>query len=280
MALESSKLKDFGGDIALTEGWTRGVLESMEWSKRKGTIGKIEPSKQFLLEEKVTFQRRIASIIEQHDISKEFILNLDQTPQSYVSPGKYTFNPKGVKTVSIKGIDDKRQITATFTVSMTGKFLPIQLIDEGKTARCFPRFDFPADFSVTFSDNYWSNMEKSIELFEKVIFPYLEQAKASLKYPREQMSLIIMDNFKGQDNDVILDLCERHMCQVVIIPHTLTNQFQPLDITVNKLAKSFISNKYNEWFPKQISKQLEKGIQPADVKVSLSLTELKVMHAK
>ena len=103
-----SKLKDFGGHIALTEGWARGVLKSMEWSKRKGTTGKIEPSKQFLLEEKLTFQRRIASIIEEHDIPKELILNLDQTPLSYVSPGKYTFNPKGAKTVPIKGIDDKR----------------------------------------------------------------------------------------------------------------------------------------------------------------------------
>ena len=247
-----SKLKDFGGHIALTEGWARGVLKSMEWSKKKDTIGKIERSKQFLLEEKLTFQRRIASIIEEHDIPKELILNLDQTPLSYVSPGKYTFNPKGAKTVPIKGIDDKRQITATFTVSMTGKFLPIRLIYERKTPRCLTRFDFPADFNVTFSDNHWSNTEKSIELFEKVIFPYLKQAKASLKYPKEQMSLIIMDTFKGEDNDVILDLCEKHMCQVVIVPHNLTNKFQPLDITVNKPAKSFISNKYNEWFSKQV----------------------------
>ena len=44
-----SKLKDFGCHIALTEGWARGVLKSMEWSKRKATTGKIEPSKQFFL---------------------------------------------------------------------------------------------------------------------------------------------------------------------------------------------------------------------------------------
>ena len=119
---------DFGSHIALTEGWARGVLKSMEWSEKKGTIGKNERSKQFLLEEKLTFQRRIASIIEEHDIPKELIPNQDQTPLSYVSPGKYTFNPKGPKTVPIQGIDDKRQITATFTVSTTGKFLPIQLI--------------------------------------------------------------------------------------------------------------------------------------------------------
>ena len=90
---------------------------------RKGTTGKIEPSKRFLVEKKLAFQGRIALIIAEHDITKELILNLDQTPLSYVSPGKYTFNPKSAKT--IKGINDKRQIAATFTVSMTGNFLPI-----------------------------------------------------------------------------------------------------------------------------------------------------------
>ena len=105
---------------------------------------------------------------------------------SYISPGKYTFDAKGAKTVPIKGIDDKRQITATFTVSMTGKFLPTQLIYEGKTPRCLPRFDFPADFNVTFSDNHWSNTEKSNKLFEKIIFSFLRQAKVSLKYPNAE----------------------------------------------------------------------------------------------
>ena len=37
---------------------------------------------------------------------------------------------------------------------------------------------------------------------------------------------------------------------------------------------------YIEWFSKQVSQQLEKGTQPADIKVSLGRTELKVMHAK
>ena len=99
--------------------------------------------------------------------------------------------------------------------------------------------------------------------------------KASLKYKKEQMSLII----KGQDNDVIPDLCQKHFYQVIIVPHNLTNRFQPFDIIVNKSAKLFVSNKYNGWFSMQVSQQLEKIIQPVDVQVSLSLTELKVMHA-
>ena len=74
-----------------------------------------------------------------------------------------------------------------------------------------------------------------------------------------------MDTFKGQDNDIVLSLCKKYFCQVVIVPHNLTKKFQPLYITVNKPAKSFISNKYNEWFAEQVAKQLQKGIPLADI---------------
>ena len=275
-----SKLKEFSGHIVLTEGWARNVLKSMAWSKRKGTTGKIEPSEQFLLEEKLTFQRQISTVINDHDIPKDLIVNLDQTPLSYVCPGKYTFNPKGAKTVPIKGIDNKRQISATFVISMTGEFLPIQLTYEGKTKRCLPNFDSPASFNVTFSNNHWPNTEKSKELFEDIIFPYFEKVKVNLKYPKQQLSLIIMNTLKGQDNEAVLELCRKNNCKVIIVPHNLTNKSHPLDITVNKPAKSFISNSCNEWFSQQVSQQLEKGIRPVDVKVFLNLTELKVMHAK
>ena len=90
----------------------------MNLVKRKGTTGKLEPTQQFLLEEKLTFQKKISGAIFYHDIPKELIVNLDQTPLSYVSPGKYNFEVKGVKIV--KGIDNKGQITATFAISMSG----------------------------------------------------------------------------------------------------------------------------------------------------------------
>ena len=147
-------MKKYGGHIDLTDDWARHVLESMKWTKRKGTTGKVESSQQFLDKEKLTFQRNLSTIIEHHDIPKDLVLNLDQTPLSYVSPGKYTFNPKGAKTVPIKGVDDKRQITATFSISMTGSFLTIQLIYEGKTRRCLPNCDFPKGFNVTYSPNH------------------------------------------------------------------------------------------------------------------------------
>ena len=68
-------------------------------------------SAQFLAEEKVTFQRAISTVVYNQNIPAELVINLDQTPLSFVSPGKYTFNFEGAKNVPIKGVDYKRQIT-------------------------------------------------------------------------------------------------------------------------------------------------------------------------
>ena len=59
------------------------------------------------------------------------------------------------------------------------------------------------------------------------------------------MSLVIMDTFNVQDNEVLKELCAKKFCEVVLAPHNLTNKFQSPDISVNKAAKSFISEKYN-----------------------------------
>ena len=81
-------LSEFGGYGTLTENWARGVLKYMNWIKQKGTTGKVEPCEQFLSEEKFTFRRSISSLVYNHDIPSELILNLGQTPLSYVCPGK------------------------------------------------------------------------------------------------------------------------------------------------------------------------------------------------
>ena len=53
---------------------------------------------------------------------------------------------KGSKKVTITGAADKRNITATFAVTLSGKFLPIQLMYGGKTEQSLPRYKFPDSF--------------------------------------------------------------------------------------------------------------------------------------
>ena len=89
------------------------------------------------------------------------------------------------------------------------------------------------------------------------------------------VALIIIITFEGQDSDVIANVCACNNCAVVTVPHNLKNKFQPLDITVNKAAKCFINETYNKRFAEQVANQLNEGQNPADVDVTLKLSEVK-----
>ena len=56
-------LKEYGGDLVLTDKWARRVLEKLTWSKRKDITGNVDPSLQFLAEEKFTFKRNISTLV-------------------------------------------------------------------------------------------------------------------------------------------------------------------------------------------------------------------------
>ena len=89
-----------------------------------------------------------------------------------------------------------------------------------------------------------------------------------------------MGNFIGQDNDPLTDLLTENYCESRIVPHNLTDRFQPLDISVNKLAKAFISNKYSTWFSDIVFTQLLYGIDPAYIDISTKINTLKPLYAR
>ena len=97
----------------------------------------------------------IQALIKWYDIPKELVPNFDQTPLSYITVGNNTLEFEGTKSVPVKGKGKGKQITGTFTVSATGRFLRMQLIYAGKTNRCHPQgIEFPPGFDVTHSHNH------------------------------------------------------------------------------------------------------------------------------
>ena len=98
-------------------------------------------------------------------------------------------------------------------------------------------------------------------------------------YTEKQYALIIKDTFKGKDNNRLRELRSENYCEVVIVPHNLTNKFQPLDISINKAVKAFIQNIYNEWFSNEVATQLNRGVYPTEVKITSQLSDLKPLHA-
>lgn len=124
-------LKDNGGTLELTDRWARLVLKKLGYTLRKATTDKRIPSPAFLKETKLQFQHQIFEEVNKSKIPTSLVINCDQTPLSYVNAGNYTFEATGARQVPIAGKGDKRAITGTFSVTASGKFLPMQLIYTG-----------------------------------------------------------------------------------------------------------------------------------------------------
>ena len=52
-----------------------------------------------------------------------------------------------------------------------------------------------------------------------------------------------------------------------------------MDLSVNKAAKLFIQNKYNDWFADQVFTELQNGKDNTGLKIS-KLSDLKPIHAR
>ena len=69
----------------------------------------------------------------------------------YVPASNWTMTKQGAKKVEIVRISGKRQITAVFEGTLSGTFLPPQIIYKGKTKACLPNVTFPSDWHNIFS---------------------------------------------------------------------------------------------------------------------------------
>ena len=98
------------------------------------------------------------------------VLNWDQTTIKYIPLSEWTMAQKESKKVEVLGIDGKCQITAMFAAPLSGNFLPIQLIYEGKTSRCNPAVDFPEGY-------HWCNEQAMISYIKSAIVPYRAEEK-------------------------------------------------------------------------------------------------------
>ena len=130
--------------------------------------------------------------------------------------------------MEVCGANDKRLITAVFCGSLVGDFLPIEVIYQGKTTRCHPRYEFPPEWDITHSQKHWSNETTMIQYIEKIIVPYINSAQQA--FQDDTPALIIIDNFKGQITSSVTSLLEENNIHVCLLPPNTTDRLQPTDI--------------------------------------------------
>ena len=85
---------------------------------------------------------------------------------------------QGATRVEIAYLGDERKVTATFTVTTSGKFFPFQLVYEGKTEMCHPQYMytciFPPKIDMWHGPKLWSNTELTKHFIQMTILPYTE----------------------------------------------------------------------------------------------------------
>ena len=132
--------------------------------------------------------------------------------------------------------DDKRSITATFSITLSGKFFPIQLIYAGKTSQSVLRYQLPQGFSLSVNEKHFSNTNEYIKLLNEIIVPYVKKERESKGLGEQQKALVIMNVFTWQMTSAIKEVLEENCILVTNVPANMTCFYQPLDLTVNGSA--------------------------------------------
>lgn len=219
---DSNLLACNGGHIVLTRDWGKSILRRMGFVKRRAsTSAKVSVENFEVLKAQYLFDIKV--IIEMEEIPYELVINWDQTAIHYVPVGSWTMEKEGAQRVEIVGKDDKHQITAVLAGSLTGDFLPPQLVYQGMTKRCISTVNFPQDWDITFSSNHWSNENTMEDYILKILVPYIINKRKELKLREDQRALVIFDQFKGQITDKILSLLAQNNLDIVIVPANCTD---------------------------------------------------------
>ena len=127
--------------------------------------------------------------------------------------------------MEIAHLGDKRQVTATFTSSLSGVFLPMQILYAGKTDRCHPHYKMPPEFDIWHTPNHWGNIECTIRFIEQVVVPYVNAFREEKHCPN-QAALVIFDNFTGHTSEAIQELLEQNRIHAVKVPPGCSDELQ------------------------------------------------------
>ena len=134
-------MSDFGGPIDLSKSCAQSFLRRIGYVKRKRTRAarKVPVYFEFI---QMEFVSEIKKLVKTYDIPDDLIINFDQTNVMIVPVGHYTLDKVGSKQVSILGLEDKRQVTMVLACTLSGKFVPSQIIYQEKTDLCHPKYKF------------------------------------------------------------------------------------------------------------------------------------------
>ena len=279
-AKDRTLLVEHGGSIQLTRSWANSLMKRMGFVRRAATTQtKQQVTGEAYQHMKVQYLDQIAGMVKAHQIPSQLVINWDQTPVDVAPSINWSMAEEGSRRVSVAALNDKRQVTSTLAVTMDGQFLPLQVLYQGKTDRCHPKYTFPDDFDIFHTANHWATGETVIRYISNIILPYVHKVRSDLSSP-DQHGLVIFDVFRGHLVPEVDEVLEENKLLKVVVPSNCTDRLQPLDLSANKALKDQLRASFRQWYAQEVSKQLQEGKNPEDISVDMRLSVLKELQAK
>ena len=133
------------------------------------------------------------------------------------------------------------------------------------------------DWQIVHTHNHWSNEETMLMYIAEIIVPFVNRKRKNLDLNNDHPALAIFDHFKGQFTDGVRKALQEHNIHSVLIPAGYTGELQPMDISVNKVVKSFLRSKFSQWYSDELTKLF---MEDDDDPVELSTPRMKCVSGQ
>ena len=101
----------------------------------------------------------------------------------------HTIASAGSKCIPVTEFTYKQAITATFGVIFDTKFLPMQLIYEGKISQSLPWFKSHNSFSLSVNPKHFNNTEESVKFLNEIATSYVAAWRYNTKQEQQLIDL-------------------------------------------------------------------------------------------
>ena len=226
-------LEDFLG----TTSWLSCFMKRKNFVMRQKTRISQRLPEEF--EEKILqFQRTIIRMRQRAHYNLQLIGNMDETPLNFDMPPNRTVHAAGDKTVVIKTSgNEKNHFTVVLGCMADGTKLMPMIIFKRKR---MPKEPIPAGVLVHVHEKGWMD-EAGMKLWVRKIWGHRPGGLMKKK------SLLVLDTFKAHATESVKDRLAGENSDFVFIPGGLTNQLQPLDVSINKPFKDKVRTAWTEW---------------------------------
>lgn len=173
---------------------------------------------------------------------------MDETSWHYCYARSKVLAPKGTEEVPAQLPDDpRRKFTAIATIAADGSKFPPIFIAKGTTesvhshfAQMMPRID-----PLTNTPRYYISHSKGGNTNKDVMLLYLDLVQ---KWNRKKPCALVIDRYSSHNKEEIIQAALDRQIELIFIPTSGTDQYQPLDIRIFGVMKAKAASEYDKHY--------------------------------